>query len=379
MPNKWMSRLVADFGFVASELKSVQPKPIPTRSPSLNWATAIGGFLPGKVNVLYGPESSGKSVLAMMSIADYQKMDPEAIFVWFDSEFSFNLDLFVKVGGDPERLYVRKTNDPVKIFDFIGTEMQEMLQDGAPIRGIVIDSIKAIRYPKESNMKLTTDQKMGGTGASYLPSALKLIIPVIAQYNLLTFFIQQVTMEIDPMKALRNPYVVTEGKALKHAADLMLEIVKLDTKNTVLEKGETIAGGAQQVGHKVRIKVKKNRLGVPARVAQFTYHYDYGIIDTDTEIFELAKSLGVIFHPKNPDTGKENNQMWQFGSYPPIRGEKNMLDFVRQSKQIQQEILQKCFEYKDDPVQTSPEDSFYEGTAYVGIKLDKDLDLDIDI
>lgn len=56
-----------------------------------------------------------------------------------------------------------------------------------------------------------------------------------------------------------------------------------------------------------------------------------------------------------------------------------MLDFVRQSKQIQQEILQKCFEYKDDPVQTSPEDSFYEGTAYVGIKQDKDLDLDIDI
>src|SRR5690606_23107027 len=155
------------------------------------------------------------------------------------------------------------------------------LQEGAPIRGIVIDSIKAIRYPKEANMKQTTDQKMGGTGASYLPSTLKLVIPVIAEYNLLTFFIQQVTMEIDPMKALRNPYVITEGRALKHAADIMLEIVKLDTKAGVLEAAEkNIHGGAQQTGHKVRIKVKKNRLGAPARTAQFTYHYDNGIVDT---------------------------------------------------------------------------------------------------
>jgi recombination protein RecA len=344
---KWMSKLTADFGIAASNLESTLAPVLPSRSPSLNWATGIGGFQPGKVSVLYGPESSGKSLLAMMAIADYQKKDPEAIFVWFDSEFSFNLPLFKKVGGDDTRLYLRQTNDPVKIFDFIGGEMLEMLQDGAPIKGIVIDSIKAIRYPKEVNMKQTTDQKMGGTGASYLPSALKLVIPVIAEYKLLTFFIQQVTMEIDPIKALRNPYVITEGRALKHAADLMLEIVKLDTKNGVIESGENIHGGAQQVGHKVRVKVKKNRLGAPARTAEFTYHYDYGIINTDVEIFELAKSLGVIFHPKNPETGKENTQMWQFANYEPIRGEANMLAFVKGSKKIQDEILKACYDYKD--------------------------------
>jgi recombination protein RecA len=345
--SKWMSKLTADFGVIAANLTSGLPPVVASRSPSLNWATAIGGFQPGKISVLYGPESSGKSLLAMMAIADFQKKDPDAIFVWFDSEFSFNLPLFKKIGGDDKRLYLRQTNDPLKIFDYIGGEMLEMLQDGAPIKGIVIDSIKAIRYPKESNMKQTTDQKMGGTGASYLPSALKLILPVIAEHKLLTFFIQQVTMEIDPMKALRNPYVITEGRALKHAADLMLEIVKLDTKNGVLESGETITGAAQQTGHKVRIKVKKNRLGAPARMAQFTYHYDYGIIDTDTEIFELGKSLGVIFHPKNPETGKENVQMWQFANYPAIRGEANMLTFVKESKSVQDEVLKACFEYKD--------------------------------
>lgn len=350
--SKWMSKLTADFGAVAENLNSKLPPVVPTRSPSLNWATAIGGFQPGKVAVLYGPESSGKSLLAMMAVADEQKKDKDAIFIWFDAEFSFNLPLFIKIGGDAKRLIVRKSNDPLKIFDYIGGEMLEALQEGAPIRGIVIDSIKAIRYPKEANMKQTTDQKMGGTGASYLPSTLKLVIPVIAEYNLLTFFIQQVTMEIDPMKALRNPYVITEGRALKHAADIMLEIVKLDTKNGIVESGETISGAAQQTGHKVRVKVKKNRLGAPARMAQFTYHYDNGIIDTATEIFELGKSLGVVYHPTNPDTGKENVQMWAVGAHQPIRGEANMLAFVQGSKTVQDEIMAACFSHKDAAVQT---------------------------
>jgi recombination protein RecA len=342
--------MTSDFGMMASELKSLALPPVPSRSPSLNWATSIGGFQPGKISVLYGPEQAGKSLLAMMAIADVQSKDPDAIFVWFDAEYSFNLPLFVKIGGDPKRLYYRKSNDPLKIFDYIGGEMLELLQEGCPIKGIVIDSIKAIRYPKESNMKQTTDQKMGGTGASYLPSTLKLILPVISDYNLLTFFIQQVTMEMDPMKALRNPYVITEGKALKHAADLMLQIEKLDTKAGVLESGETITGAAQQTGHKVRVKVKKNRLGIPARMAQFTYHYDNGIIDQGGEIFELAKSLGVVFHPISASTGKENNMMWQFGNYDPVKGEDNMKQVVLNSKKMQDEIMTACYAYKDKDV-----------------------------
>jgi len=368
--SKWLSRMTSDFGMLASELQAKALPAVPSRSPSLNWATSVGGFSPGKITVLYGPEQAGKSLLAYMAIADVQKSDPDAIFVWFDAEYSFNLPLFKKVGGDPKRLVYRKTNDPLKIFDYIGGEMLELLQEGAPIRGIVIDSIKAIRYPKEVNMKQTTDQKMGGTGASYLPSALKLILPVISDYNLLTFFIQQVTMEMDPMKALRNPFVITEGKALKHAADLMLEIVKLDTKAGVLESGETITGAAQQTGHKVRVKVKKNRLGIPARMAQFTYHYDNGIIDTGVEVFELAKSLGVIFHPVSATSGKENTMMWQFGNYDPIKGEDNMKQFVAASNQVQEEILKACYEYKDGLVALDA----------AGVVVDEDdmVDLDLD-
>lgn len=344
--SKWMSKLSSDFGVLVESLKKETPKPYPLPSPSLNWATTIGGFQPGKIHIMYGAESSGKSAMAMMGIIAMQKADPEAIALWFDAEFSFSPGLFEMLGGDIKRIRVKKTNDPLQIFDFIGKDVLEVLQDGAPIKAIVIDSIKAIRYPKD-HKKQTTDQTMGGSGAPYLPSAIKLILPVIAEFNIMTCFIQQVSMQLDPMKALRNPYVLPDGAALKHAADLMLEVTKLDTKAGTIEGGTTIAGGTAQVGHKVRVKVKKNRLGAPARVAQFDFSYELGIINQPQEIFELGKSLNLIYHPVNSVTGKPNNQMWQFGNYDPIRGEENMKHWVVSNKNIQDEIMAACYEHKD--------------------------------
>lgn len=346
--NKWLSKLTKDYGVVASQLNKKEAPVIPSWSPSLNWATNIGGFQPGKITIAFGPESSGKSMLAMMGIIELQNRDPDALAIWFDAEFSFNSNFFIKLGGDPNRLIVRKSNDPIKIFDYIGGELLEMLQDGAPVKAIVIDSIRSIRFPKDMK-KQTTDMLIGGTGANFLPSALKLIIPVIYEFQLLTFFVQQAQMQIDPMKALRNPYVMPDGNALKHAADLLLEITKLDTKSGIIETGETITGATAQVGHKVRIKIKKNRLGKPARMAQFTFHYDHGVINVGEEIFELAKSIDVISHPINPDTGKANVQMWQFEDIL-VRGEANFKKRVEEDKALQDRVLQACYKYSDPTV-----------------------------
>jgi len=347
--SKWMSKLSNDFGVLVEALKKEVPAAIPSPSPSLNWATTIGGFQPGKIHVMYGAESSGKSALSMMAIIEMQKRDPEAIALWFDAEFSFNAGLFEMLGGDTKRIRVKKTNDPLQIFDFIGRDVLEALQEGAPIKAIVVDSIKAIRYPKD-HKKQTTDQTMGGSGAPYLPSAIKLILPVIAEYNILTCFIQQVSMQLDPMKALRNPYVLPDGTALKHAADLMFEVSKLDTKAGTIEGGSTIAGGNAQIGHKVRVKIKKNRLGAPARVAQFDFSYEKGIVNQALEIFELGKALGIIHHPVNELTNRPNNQMWQFGSYDPIRGEENTKHWVVSNKKIQDEIMEACYKHKDSKI-----------------------------
>jgi len=366
---KWMSKITKDFGVVASNMKKKEPLVVPSLSPSLNWATARGGYVPGKINIMFGPESAGKSLLAMMGIIQQQKMDKDALSIWFDAEFAFNIDLFIKLGGDTSRLAIRKSNDPLKIFDYIGGELLEMLQEGAPIKAIAIDSIKSIRYPKD-HKKQTTDQTMGGSGAPYLTSALKLVIPVVAEFELLTFFIQQVSMQLDPMKAMRNPYILPDGLALKHAGDLMLEITKVETKAGIMESGETITGSAQQVGHKIRVKVKKNRMGIPARVAQFSLDYEKGIVNIGEEVFELAKSLGAIYHPVSHETGKANPQMWQYGSYPPVRGEANIKKMVEDDKRLQDEIIATCNSYKDSRVELNADGTIKDESGIVDLNLD---------
>ena len=336
--SKWMEKLTKDFGKLAEDMPKPTDNVISLASPSLNWAVGNGGFVRGKSICLYGPESGGKSLLMQLIMAKIQQEDPEAIGILFDAEYSFNPEWFKKLGGDPKRLIVRQTNDPLKIFDYMSPEgeMYEMLQDGAPIRFVGIDSVKAIRYPKDIK-KQSTDMVMGGGGASYLGSALKGVLPVIREFNVTTIMVQQVYEEMDQYKKMNNPYIVPDGRALKHFCDYMIQVEKLETKAGRIEEGTNIHGGAQQIGHIIRAKCKKNRLAAPYRTAQLTLRYEGGITDTDVELYELAKSLGVIYHPMKE--GKVNNQMWQVGNHEPVRGENNIRDFVLGSKEVQDEIL----------------------------------------
>ncbi|NJO52549.1 MAG: DNA recombination/repair protein RecA [Leptolyngbyaceae cyanobacterium RM2_2_4] len=272
MANKWMSQLTKDFGKVASEMAVKKESIISMPSPSLNWAVGNGGILEGKALCLYGPESGGKSLLMQLMIKEIQRRDPEAIAVLFDAEYSFNSEWFRKLGGDPDRLYVRQTNDPLKIFDYIATDLLSMIQDGMPVKALAIDSVKSILYPKDQK-KQTTDLTMGGGGASYLGPALKLILPVIREHNLTTLMVQQVYEELDPMKALANPYKVPDGRALKHFCDYMLEVTRIENKASKLFDDSIAELGSKtnkmQVGHAVKVKVKKNRCGAPYRTAIF--------------------------------------------------------------------------------------------------------------
>jgi RecA/RadA recombinase len=344
-----MEKLTKDFGKLAEDMPKPQDNVISLSSPSFNWAVGNGGIVQGKSICLFGPESGGKSLLMQLIMARIQQEDPEAIGILFDAEYSFNPEWFIKLGGDPKRLIVRQSNDPLKIFDYMSPEgeMYEMLQEGAPIRFVGIDSVKAIRYPKDIKTK-STDQVMGGGGASYLGSALKGVLPVIREFNITTIMVQQVYEEMDKYKKMNNPYIVPDGRALKHFCDYMIQVEKLETKAGRIEEGTNIHGGAQQVGHIIRAKCKKNRLAAPYRTAQLTLRYEGGITDTDVELFDLAKSLGVIYHPMKD--GKVNNQMWQVGNHDPIRGEANIRDFVLNNPDVQREILAELGEVTDEQV-----------------------------
>lgn len=352
MSNKWMSKLTRDFGKLAADLPNPKDHIIKMPSPSLNWAVDNGGLVQGKSICLFGPESGGKSLLMQLIMIQIQKDDPEAICILFDTEFSFNRNWFEKLGGDLSRLLVKQTNDPLEIFDKItvGGELHEMLEDGAPIKAIAIDSVKMIRYPKDIKTK-TTDQSMGGGGASYLGSALKGVLPLIRQYNVTTLLVQQVYEEMDQYKKMNNPWIVPDGRALKHFCDYMLQVERIDSKAGRIEEGKNMVGGAQQVGHYIRIKGKKNRVGVPFRTAQLALNYSVGIVNTVNELVDLAKSLDVLFHPVSKETGKINTQMWQFADYEPIRGDANMRTWVAGDEKVQKEIFERCCQADDDKIE----------------------------
>jgi len=347
--NKWMSQLTKGVAQAAADLPKPSDNVVALPSPSLNWVAGNGGITLGKAVCFYGPESGGKSFLAQLLMIQLQKDFPEGICIWFDAEFSFNPEWFAKLGGDLDRLIVKQTNDPLEIFDYIEKDLQVLLQDGCPVVGMTIDSVKSIRYPKDIKEK-STKLTMGGGGASYLGSALKGILPVIRRYSITTALVQQVYEEMDEYKKMSNPYLVPDGRALKHFCDYMLEVVRIDTKDGRVEQGKNIYGGAMQVGHKVRVRGKKNRVGAPFRAAEFTLNYTKGIINTNEEVYNLAKSLQIVKHPVNPDTGRENPQMWQLGedSKTQIRGEEKFKEWFVSNPDAVNSAIVMCAKAGDD-------------------------------
>lgn len=336
----WMSQLIKTTkGKAALDMPSPSDSIIKMPSPSLNYVVGNGGITRGKTAVLYGPESGGKSLLSQLILKQLliDTADEKGLALWFDAEFSFNKDWWLKLCNNDEsianRLIVVQTNDPVKIFDAIGGDIYEALQDGMPLFGICIDSVKAIRYPKDHKDK-TTDLTMGGGGASYLGPAFKLIIPVIREFNVTTLLVQQVYEELDSIKKLNNPFVVPDGRSLKHAADYMLEVTRVDSKKGRIEDGKNMYGGAQQIGHIVRVRGRKNRVGAPYRTGQFSLSYTDGIINPHDEIFDLAKALGVITKP--------NAQSYQYKDFDVIRGEQNMREWLKDHPELHEEIILAC-------------------------------------
>lgn len=348
--SNWFKKLEDDFTKLASDLPSPTSSVISLASPSFNWAVGNGGLTEGKAVCFFGPESSGKSLLAQLTIIALQKKDPNGVVVWFDAEYSFNKDWFIKLGGDPDRILVRQTNDPLDIFDYCWTTLDEMCKQGMPLKAIVLDSVKSVCYPGDEKDK-STSITMGGAGAKYLGPTLKRLLRFVKEHNVTTLFVQQVYEELDQYKAMANPYVIPSGRALKHYCDYMIQVEKFESKKNQLLGAKTMSGVEAQLGHKVRVKIKKNRVGAPARVGEFFLDYENGIVNTEEELFELAKSLNVIFHPISESTGKPSNMLWQFENDDPIRGQDNMKQLVLENTTLRSRILKACLGVSEDAIE----------------------------
>jgi recombination protein RecA len=306
-------------GLIADQLTATSvAKKLLIPSPSFNWAVG-GGLVFGKIATIYGPEQSGKSLIAQLAIASLHAEDPEAWALWYDAEYSFDSDYAGKLGVDLKRLLVIQSNKPSDIFDHFVDKILPMLQatDPFPLKIMVIDSIKSIRGPKEADTD-SVEQHVMGDLSQLLQKAFRKIIPPLKQHGILTICVQQVSEEFDQTKVMQgHKWHVPSGMALRHASDYMVLVEKVENKASKIfdETHRGISNMPIQLGHIIRCKVEKNRVNCPHLVAQFRLQYGVGVVDTELEICELGVNLGVVGRPTQAAYTFEGTKVVGFANF----------------------------------------------------------------
>jgi len=245
---------------------------IPTGSLSLDIALGVGGVPRGRVTEIYGPESSGKTTLALHIIAEAQRLDGIAAFI--DAEHALDPRYSRNLGVDIENLLVSQPDTGEQAL-----EITESLVRSSAVDVIVIDSVAALvpRAEIEGDMG---DAHMG-LQARLMSQALRKLTGIINKSNTCVIFINQIRLKIGVM--FGNPETTTGGKALKFYSS-----VRLDIRRT-----ETLKKGTEAVGSRVKVKVAKNKVAPPFKIAEFEIMYDRGI-SKEGELLDLGVNMGVV-------------------------------------------------------------------------------------
>ena len=321
--------------------------PTSTPSPSVNWAIG-GGIYPGLVYCYEGVESSGKSYFAMECVKNLLKSDPNGIVLWYDAEFSFAhsgshwRDLLI-APDDHARIAVKESNNVVEIFDdFNRVIMDLVVNHGAKILAVVLDSIQAVKPPAEAKADKSTSIIMGDL-SKYLPRAFRLIIADSRKYDIPWLMISQVRQNLDPnAKYTGKQYISSGGQAFKHHTDVEMFFDTAWGKDSKLY-GESKGMNEKpvQIGHTVRMKVRKSKVCPPHRIAEFKVSYKQGIVEVDSELVHLAINLGII---------TRDGSYYYFNEQKLGLGKPKTIEVVMASPELREAIMKDVEAFTDQKI-----------------------------
>ncbi len=289
---------------------------ISTGSLSLDMALGIGGVPRGRIVEIYGPESSGKTTVALQIIAEAQKLGGEAAFV--DVEHALDPTYAQALGVNIEDLLVSQPDSGEQAL-----EIAEALVRSGAIDVIVIDSVAAMTTRAEIEGEMGDSHV--GMLARLMSQAMRKLTPVIAKSNCVAIFINQVREKIGVMYG--NPETTTGGRALKFYASVRMEV----------RKGEAIKNGAEVIGNRTRVKVVKNKVAPPFRECEFDMMYGKGISRVG-EVLDLATDLDIIH---------KSGSWFSYGDRKLGQGRDAVKEILENEPDFEKEVEKKIMEQKE--------------------------------
>jgi recombination protein RecA len=288
----------------------VEIEPISTGSLGLDLALGIGGFPKGRVIEIYGPESSGKTTLALHTIAESQKKGGVCAFI--DAEHALDPSYAKKLGVNIEELLISQPDTGEQALEIADT----LVRTGA-VSVLVIDSAAALtpRAELEGDM----GDSLPGLQARLMSQALRKLTGSIARSNTMVIFINQIRMKIGVM--FGSPETTTGGNALKFYASVRIDIRRV---TQIKEKDEII-------GHETRCKVVKNKVAPPFKQVEFDIMYGEGISKAG-ELIDLGVKIGII---------DKAGSWYAYGDERLGQGKENARQFLKNNSDIADDIEQK--------------------------------------